>query len=71
MENIFYAHFWKEGHRSMDDVTVQVKDVTDVRDPTCREAFWIGNSHIPLGLNGLENEWKFNCTIFLSIGKEL
>ena len=28
-----YAHFWKEGHRGLDDVMVQVIDVANVRNP--------------------------------------
>ena len=36
--------------------TVQVIDVTDIRDPTCREAFWIDKlkTSVPLVLNAVE-----------------
>ena len=31
-----YAHFWKDGRKGlMDDVCVQVIDVTDIRESTC------------------------------------
>ena len=52
-----YAHFWENDHKGLDDVCVQVIDVTDIRDPTCREAFfWIDklNTSLPLGLNAVE-----------------
>ena len=51
-----YAHFWEDGHKGLKDVSAQIVDVTNVRDPSCREAFWIEkfNSCLPLGLNALE-----------------
>ena len=35
-----YAHFWEDGHGSLNDVMVQIIDVTDARDPTYRDTFW-------------------------------
>ena len=32
--------FWEDGHKGLEDVNSQIIDVTNVRDPTCREAFW-------------------------------
>ena len=50
------AHFWENDHKELDDVCVQVIDVTNIRDPTCREAFWIDKlkTSVPLGLNAVE-----------------
>ena len=50
------AHFWKDGHGGLNDVIVQIIDVTDVRDPTYREAFWTEKlkCYTPLGPNVLE-----------------
>ena len=51
-----YAHFWEDGHKCLKDANTQIIDVTNVRDTTYREAFWIEkwNSCLPLGLNALE-----------------
>ena len=48
--------FWEDGHKGLEDVNSQIIDVTNVRDTTYREAFWIEkwNSCLPLGLNALE-----------------
>ena len=51
-----YAYFWEDCHDGLNDVIMQIIDVTDVRDPTRREAFWIEKRkcYEPLGLNVLE-----------------
>ena len=36
-----YAHFFSEGHYGIDEVQVQIIDVTDVARPTVRESYWI------------------------------
>ena len=36
-----YAHFFSEGHHRIDDIQVQIIDVTDVAWPTVRESYWI------------------------------
>ena len=48
-----YADFWEDGHGGFNDVMMPVIVVTDVRDPTYMEAFWIENlkCYTPLGLN--------------------
>ena len=35
-----YSHFF-EGHLELEDLEVQIRDVTDKRDPTKRESFWV------------------------------
>ena len=35
-----YAHFFEEGHLRLEDLEVQIIDVTDKRDHTKRESFW-------------------------------
>ena len=51
-----YAHFFGDGHIGLGDVSVQIIDVTDVRDPTVREGFWIQKlkCYVHLGLNLME-----------------
>ena len=48
------AHFcmliFGRDHRELEDVLVQVIDVTDVGDPTCGESFWIENSRYSTSL---------------------
>ena len=48
-----YAHFFEEGHLGLEDLEAQIIDVTDKRDPTKRESFWVEkiNSFSPSGLN--------------------
>ena len=48
-----YAHFFSEGHHRIDEVQVQIIDVTDVIQPTVREIYWIDklNCLASLGLN--------------------
>ena len=48
-----YAHFFEEGHLGLEDLDIQIIDVTDKRDPTKRESFWAEkiNSFVPLGIN--------------------
>ena len=43
-------------HIGMKDLSVKIIDVTDVRDPTAREGFWIEKlkCYTPLGLNVME-----------------
>ena len=36
-----YAHFFSEGHYGIDEVQVQIIDVTDVARPTVRESYWV------------------------------
>ena len=44
---------WENDHKGLDDVCVQVIHVTDIKDPTCREAFRIDKleTSVPLELN--------------------
>ena len=51
-----YAHFWEDDHGGLNDVMVQIIDITDARDPTYREAFRIEKlkCYTPLGLNLVE-----------------
>ena len=51
-----YAHFFEDEHIGLGDVSFKVIDVTDVRDPTARERFWIQKlkCHASLGLNVME-----------------
>ena len=37
----FYAHFCEEGHNVLEFMFVQIIDITDVSEPTGREAYWI------------------------------
>ena len=48
-----HAHFFEEGHLGLEDLEVQIINVTDKRDPTKRESFWAEkiNSFVPSGLN--------------------
>ena len=48
-----YPHFYVEDCLRLQDVIVEIKDITDVRKPTERESFWIEKlkCFIPLGLN--------------------
>ena len=48
-----YPRFFEEGHFGLEDSEVQIIDVTDKRDPTKRESFWVEtiNSFVPSGLN--------------------
>ena len=48
-----YAHFFEEGHFGLEDLEVQIIDVTDKRDTTKRESFGAEkiNSFVPLGIN--------------------
>ena len=34
-----YAQFFEEGHLGLEDLEVQIVDVTDKRDPTKRKSF--------------------------------
>ena len=36
-----YGHFFNEGRHGIDEVQVQIIDVTDVARPTVRESYWI------------------------------
>ena len=51
-----YAHVFEDGHIGLGDGSVQIIDVTDVRDPTVREGFWIQKlkCYVPLELNLME-----------------
>ena len=51
-----YAYFFEDEHIGLGDVSVKIIDVTDVRDPTVREGFWIEKlkCYAPLGLNVME-----------------
>ena len=48
-----YAHFFKDGHRGLEDVIVMIINKTDVSKPVEREGFWVYklNSLVPHGLN--------------------
>lgn len=48
-----YADVYGDGHICVRDVSVQIIDVTDVRDPALREGFWIEKlkCYAPMGLN--------------------
>ena len=52
---------WENDHKGLDDVCVQVIDVTDIRDPTCREASPIDKfkTTVPLELNDVALWWIF------------
>ena len=39
--NIYILIFFNEGHSDSEDFSVQIIDVTDTRNPTVREFFWI------------------------------
>ena len=51
-----YARFLEDRHIDLEDLSVKIIDVTDVRDPTARESFWIEKlkCYAPLGLNVME-----------------
>ena len=36
-----YAHFLEDEHIGLEDLSVKIMDVTDVRDLTARECFWV------------------------------
>ena len=46
------AHFFEEGYLGLEDLEVQIIDVTNKRGPTKRESFWVEkiNSFVPWGL---------------------
>ena len=48
-----YAYIFEDEHIGLGDLSVQIIDVTDVRDPTVKEGFWIQKlkCYAPLGLN--------------------
>ena len=48
-----YSHFFEEGHLELEDLKVQIRDVTDKRDPTKRESFWVEKNYsfVPVGQN--------------------
>ena len=50
------AHFFEDEHIGLEDLSVKIIDVTDVRDPTAREGFWIEKlkCYASLGLNVME-----------------
>ena len=45
-----------EGHNGLEGIFVQIIDITDVSEPTRREAYWIEKlkCYAPLGLNVME-----------------
>ena len=49
----FICTFFEEGHLGLEDLEVQIIDVTDKKDTTKRESFWVEkiNSFVPSGLN--------------------
>lgn len=51
-----YAHFYSQGHNGLEDIQIQIIDVTDVSQPTIREGFWVEkiNCYEPKGLNVIE-----------------
>ena len=51
-----YAHFLEDEHIGLEDLSVKIIDVADVRDPTAREGFWIEKlkCYAPLGQNVIE-----------------
>ena len=51
-----YVHFFGDEYIGLEDVSVKIIDVTDGRDPTAREGFWIQKlkCYTPLGLNVME-----------------
>ena len=55
MVNICMLIFFSKGHHGIDEVQVQIIDVTDVAQPTVRESYWIDklNCYALLGLNVL------------------
>ena len=48
-----YAHFFTEGHEGLSDITVNIIDRLDVKNPTEREGYWTYrlNTFVPNGLN--------------------
>ena len=48
-----YSHFFSKGHSGLTNVSVQIIDKTDIRDPTTGEGFWTHKlkCFTPLGLN--------------------
>ena len=60
-----YAHFFNEGHQGIDEVQVQIIDVTDVARPTVRGSYWIDklNCLALLGLNVLNGLLKVDIYV--------
>ena len=50
-----YLHFFTNGHSDLTDISLQVIDYMDTRDPTVRQGFWVYkiNYFAPLGLNSM------------------
>ena len=48
-----YDHFFSDGHEVLVDLSVNIIDKRDIRNPTNREAYWTYrlNSFTPKGLN--------------------
>ena len=48
-----YSHFFEQGHKGLEDLRVQIIDVTDINKPNERESFWIEKlrTYCPRGLN--------------------
>ena len=60
-----YTNFLSEGHYGIDEVQVQIIDVTDVARPTVRESYWIDklNCLAALSLNVLNGYLKVDIYV--------